>query len=438
MRSTDRCFDETMDPSAMPPNRKMDTIQFHCPACDKRLKVPSSAAGQRGPCPSCGEEIVGPEPELGVPPRLIRETAPPLQEIPFPVPATRNEPEPSPVSRALDVFRPRDAPPAAEAVPESPKAPPLEDPMPPTIVPAPAQVEMTQEPQRRIRRLWAAVFILSCILCTVLAFIGGYLTALSRFEVGAPIFAPPSPKPPALSGFSLPDPPPAIDPAPEEDAEPVPIDDPTGDHDSLDALKGFLNATDWETRSGHVDGVFRDALKIAAEEEGDGPIEFIAIEPTLLDGDLHHYRVSTSGRPDGFPVTLRNGENGWKVEWPAFHEFSTDRFGRFIAGELSDTGEFRVFLKPADDPQPAFAAYQLTSPVGGHTTLAYASRSAAAFAKLTALLENDQVRDDPRYQALLAQDGLPLILGLQRKTSSDGRSYVEIDRVVTVGWLTQP
>lgn len=43
----------------------MDVI-FNCPKCEQELAVDSSAAGTEIPCPSCGEQIVIPQPESSV------------------------------------------------------------------------------------------------------------------------------------------------------------------------------------------------------------------------------------------------------------------------------------------------------------------------------------------------------------------------------------
>lgn len=47
-----------------------DTLTFRCPACDTSLRVPSSLAGVRGPCPQCRVEINAPQPpaNTGAPP----------------------------------------------------------------------------------------------------------------------------------------------------------------------------------------------------------------------------------------------------------------------------------------------------------------------------------------------------------------------------------
>ncbi|HOW79905.1 MAG TPA: hypothetical protein PK406_10715, partial [Verrucomicrobiota bacterium] len=41
----------------------MDVI-FNCPKCEQELAVDSAGAGTEIPCPSCGEPLVIPEPEL--------------------------------------------------------------------------------------------------------------------------------------------------------------------------------------------------------------------------------------------------------------------------------------------------------------------------------------------------------------------------------------
>ncbi|MCH7226406.1 hypothetical protein [Haloferula sp. A504] len=428
----------------------MDSLQFPCPACDKRLRVPAAAAGQRGPCPNCGEEIIGPQPALGIPARISLQAGPPLNEIPLPPAPEANLPEPgesSPVSAALEVFQPKQAtrevprdrePPRASAEEQAPAKAPV--PRPAT---EPALRSATyDEPAKRIRRLWAAVFVLSCILCTVLAFIGGYLTALKRIDVTAPIFAPPSTKPaPRLLPSNLPETPappveiretpskPPIEEPPPEVDEP-----PSAETGSRTTLEAFLSAPDWTARSAYVAEAALPAMKEVAEAEGDGPIKVTSIEPSLLDGDLHHYRVTTEALPDGFPVTLRQTSGGWQVDWSSFHEFSTNRFARFLAGDLGESGTFRVFFKPTEDSQPAFAAYQIAAPAGTRTTTAYASRSGVAFASLTALFDSEAIANHPRYQELLQRSGLPMTVELARKTSSDGRSYLEITGLVAASW----
>ncbi len=59
----------------------MDVI-FNCPKCEQELAVDSSGAGQRIPCPSCGELLTIPEP------------APVKHGLPEPIPAARLEPKP--------------------------------------------------------------------------------------------------------------------------------------------------------------------------------------------------------------------------------------------------------------------------------------------------------------------------------------------------------
>ncbi len=426
----------------------METIHFHCPACRKPLKLPATAAGQRGPCPNCGEDIIGPQPDLGIPARTSLPSAPPLQEIPLPaVPA--EDPAPfrdpvspkDPVAEALEPFRPKPAAstpePAASAV-----APPDEpDPPHPPVAETPTVPAVVEEPTRRIRRLWTAVFILSCLLCTVLSFIGGYLTALQRFEVDAPIFtlAPKSPEsttPPPLEPLlePIPEPLPPIDPdpTPEEATE-------NTDPDSRTTLDAFLSAPDWAARSAyvlHADSV-RPLMKEAAADR-DGPIDVTSVEPSLLDDDLHHYRVKTPDMPEGFPATLRKGPDGWLVDWITFHEFSSDRFGRFIRGESEDQQTLRLLIKQAEDPQSAFSAYHIASPAGAGSATAYAARSGRPHARLVAFFDSDQIRDNPQYRKLLEGNGLPVVATLERKQTRGGDAYFEIVELLSFGWNPDP
>ena len=43
-------------------------IRLQCPGCKRQLKVPEKFAGQKGPCPSCGTELLVPRPTLPRPP----------------------------------------------------------------------------------------------------------------------------------------------------------------------------------------------------------------------------------------------------------------------------------------------------------------------------------------------------------------------------------
>jgi len=62
----------------------MDVI-FNCPKCEQELAVDSSGAGSEIECPSCGENIVIPEPESVVPRGGIPTEASPSRVEPHPI-----------------------------------------------------------------------------------------------------------------------------------------------------------------------------------------------------------------------------------------------------------------------------------------------------------------------------------------------------------------
>jgi hypothetical protein len=93
-----------------------EMIQFPCPVCSTTLRLPLAMAAARGPCPSCSQEIIAPDPARGlaalkVPfPELPQEIEPVPPEVEVghdepsnPLPQVSAEPLPGqrlPVARA--------------------------------------------------------------------------------------------------------------------------------------------------------------------------------------------------------------------------------------------------------------------------------------------------------------------------------------------------
>lgn len=308
------------------------------------------------------------------------------------------------------------------------------------------------------------MFILSCILCTLIAFFAGYLTALYRHQPTAPIFhsatsratpaptalvpaAPsitpldlePSPAPSDhLSTSPSNDPPPPA--APEQDPEPEPAPQPVpgaeldSHPESLATLEAFLSAPDWAARLAYVenDPELHARMK-KADEEGESPkLELLDIQPTLLDPEFHHYLVKTRTLPKGFPATLRRTEDGWLVAWDAFHEFSTNRLARFLKGELGQTGTFRALIRPIESKQEHFATYQITNPIDRSMTLCYARMTPEATNKASTqrgdLSELDQHSDKSALNA-----GTPAIIDLSQEKTKAGGNYILL-KDATLGW----
>ncbi|BCX47080.1 hypothetical protein HAHE_09880 [Haloferula helveola] len=288
---------------------------------------------------------------------------------------------------------------------------------------------------RSLRRLWIVIVILACLIAAAISFIAGYLTALRRVEMAGPVFTqqplPPS-SPEGVGGGEATTPPDAPE-EPEDPPEPTETEDPA----SREVLEAFLSAPDWKSRMDYVANgpAVEEAMEAEAGGDGDGPIEVTDIESTLLDDDLHHFRVKTEAIPDGFPVTLRETPDGWKIDWATFDEFHRDRFRSFVASaEAGDVGEFHVFVRPTDGDHTVFAQYQLSAPIKGRSYPSFAKRSGPAHAKLTALVSSDEVQNDERYQKLLERDGLPLVVRISCHKNSQDQRYLLIDDLVATHW----
>ncbi|MBK1828219.1 hypothetical protein [Haloferula rosea] len=471
----------------------MDIIQFHCPACRTLLRVPPAAAGFQGPCPACQREIVGPVPAKGLEARLAPEDA----FTPFPgspIPAPPSEPEPTPPASEPtpepepELHQPPQPQPQSEPGPELPRkddtppfptaeepepfrpfsdtpddlAPPENSSEPITSEPAlpqsdsgePASPQVPTEclAPKSVRRLRAAVLILSCLLCSVISYVFGYVMAQKSRSFAPPIFADPAA---ILDSPGVPEertetPPPDLPELPDDtpseadlDADPPEID-LSGTPESTSpapaaraTLDAFLSAPDWASRSAYVlaaDEVRAD-MKAHAEEFGDGPIDTTGIEPAYAFPDQEHFIVRTETIPTGFPVTLQKIGTDWRVDWQVFHEFHGDLFRRFASGKLGATGEFHLYLRPhAKQDANGFTRYQLTAPIEGRSYPAFGKRGSMAQAKITALLDSEEFRSNPDIQELLDKDGVPLVLKLSYQSRGQDQNFLLIEDLVAQGW----
>jgi hypothetical protein len=439
----------------------MEIIKFHCPACRTQLRVPPAAAGFQGPCPACGRDIIGPIPNRGLEARLAPKDAfSPFPGNPFAEKPEEPTPAPIPETPEPEPFVPFSDPPAltptapvevpAAASPPAASQPPFADRPTPAAAPAAA---LDEPPEclapRHVRRLRAAVLILSCLLCSLISYIAGYLTALKRQVVSPPIFADVSAMlpPPAASddapppGVPLPEP--AEDPANSAAAstpEADPVGSPPAPQPGLAAeatLKAFLSAPDWASRLAYVMDPedVRAAMKKHAEKEGDGPIEIDSIESAYVFPDQEHFIIKTKRIATGFPVTIQRVGDDWRIDWETFEEFHGDAFRRFASGTLGENGEFHLYLKPqlSQDPN-GFVRYQLTAPIEGRSYPAFAKRGSIAQAKITALLESESMKENPDIQKLLAKDGIPLILKLSYQSRGQNQNFLQLEDLVAQGW----
>lgn len=362
-----------------------EVIQFNCPVCETTLRLPLTMAAERGPCPKCNREIIAPDPARGVGAR----------EAPLPPPPKAIEPS-RPVSEK-----------------------------PPTV-----------KSQR-------AVLVLSCLFCGVVALALGFVLGVQTTKRSMSLqpattpAEPTQPEPPLEPDPPEPEPIPFhVKPTVEEAPIKPPVIEPTPDAAAAEAaLKAFLEAPDWASRSAHVlfPETTRAAMKAYSRESPDGPTPFksISVKQTQIDEKtgytLFIFLVSTEAYPSGIPVPIQETKGGWRVDWQTFVEFRDQLFHKFTNGPAQKTGRFHLIVSPAP-PAPSakpgnehFISVQLNAPLNGTPQLAFVKRASGTFASLRATTTD-------------AGFFMPVLEVAKRKTP-DGKTYLEVLRVVATDWI---
>jgi hypothetical protein len=239
----------------------------------------------------------------------------------------------------------------------------------------------------------------------------------------------PDPAPPVSTKDDLSNPAPAPAPPPPEPAK----------LDADSTLKAFLEAPDWQARANHVlvpDQV-RELMKNHAAQSGDGPIAVTAITLDDLQDANYLYKVRTAEMPDGFPVALVATERGPKVDWEAFVGFHDDHFRKFAEGPAGRSGIFQLLVKPDPAENEAgshFQRFRLTVPMPDREQLAWMKKDSVALAKLRAVFEGGPSLDKATVEEMVAHQGVPLVLALEKRETNDGKSFIEITDYVAFGW----
>lgn len=405
-----------------------ELIQFHCPGCGVVLRLPLSMAGSEGPCPRCGRPIIAPMPDRGLGPRVVvRPTPhrPPLEEsglLTLPVETSIEEPEPPPVTASRTQVS--DAP-FPHPVPEYRRRPQL------------------------------AVFVLSLILTAVLSLTAGFLLGsgpLGRKPNSIPIpgtesrgapstqaDAPPMVavvKPPAEPPPPVPGP---VQPPLEKTQLPVPNPEPVQTSAAAEAaLKAFLDAPDWMTRSAHV--LYRDRVRSSMESYShkvpDGPSVYTEIKrkDTFLDKEsgasYFVFYVFTEKHPNGFPTVVAETKSGWLVDWEAFVEFRDHQFDAFAEGAAGQSGRFHLLAstpppsRAANTENESFASFLIGPPGAETARIAYVRKNTEAHTTLASATKEGAV--------------FAPVLDVAKRGTADGKSYLEIVSVVAPRWLPEP
>lgn len=255
---------------------------------------------------------------------------------------------------------------------------------------------------------------------------------------------PPAPQPdpePAAKPKLKPEPMPVPQPSPEP-AKPEAPAPPAKVQLSADAaLKAFLEAPDWKSRTELV--IFPDDMRASIEkratEIGDGP--FPATSVTLLEtaGPSHIYKVCTTAVPEGFPVAVMETKDGAKVNWESFVNFHDDLFRKFAEGPAGTTGVFHVLVKPdppaAGEAESNFSRFKLSVPMPGREQLAWIRKDSVALAKMRGIFEGSGLLDKGLVEKLLSEDGVAFSLKLAKRQPNEKQQFIEIVDFVAIGWL---
>lgn len=394
-----------------------DLIQFHCPACGVMLRLPLSMAGSKGPCPRCARLILAPEPHRGLGARI------------HPTPVEPPLPQPLETAAVVETI-----PVKAEEVPSI--APP------PSASPQVSSVNGSSHP---------AVFVLSLILTAIISLAAGFLLGTRNSAASANTTAlppglhpptqvsPPTPEPPKVILVKPPVAAPEMDPIPttQEPKQEPPVK-PENIQSSVaaeTALKAFLEAPDWMTRSAHVlfPARVRSAMESYSHKIPDGPTKFTDIkrQDAFLDqktgSSYFVFYVFTEKHPHGIPTVVAETKSGWLVDWEAFVEFRDDQFNAFAEGPTGQTGRFHLLVSVPPPPRAAnteneyFASFLIGPPGTEAARIAYVKKSSEAFAKLSEPLKTNEV--------------FAPILEVAKRATPDGKTYLEISSVIAPRWL---
>lgn len=266
--------------------------------------------------------------------------------------------------------------------------------------------------------------------------IGYHLGKGHRPAVPAPATPPATPQPVAVPAPAPVTPPPAPVPAPPP---PSPVPEVLDQPDAEAALRSFLEAPDWKARARHVlspDEVL-PAMEKHAAEHGDGPIATTSVKLLEVAGITHIFKVCTPAIPEGFPVAVTGTDEGPMIDWDSFVGFHEDHFRKFLEAPPGPGASFDLLVRPeaetAEDKASLFLRYRLTVPMPGREVVAWVRKSSDAHAKLLAIFDGSGGFDKETITRL-SDTGVPLTLTLAKRTTHDGKSFVEIEEFRSIGW----
>lgn len=227
--------------------------------------------------------------------------------------------------------------------------------------------------------------------------------------------------------------PPQSPSSPTPPAEPVRLD--------FDAtLKAFLDAPDWKARSQYVmipDQV-GDLMELRAKASGDGPVPVTEFSLAFIDHDNHTYSVRTKTMPEAFPVTVMPTADGPKVDWESFAGFSEDDFRKFSEGPVGASGVFHLIVRPdppaESDAETFFLRFRLSVPMPNREQISWAARKSSVTPALRKIFDGEGPYTREQVKDYVAKGGLPMVLGLEKKTNGSGQDFLEITEFISLGW----
>ena len=404
----------------------VESLNFQCPPCGTPLSLPASAAGIEGPCPRCRQVLTAPDPW-----RDLRSA--PLH--------AGGGPQVEPAFRPFVEEGTGQSPPQAHA-PDPPPAQSREsNPNPIPDAPEHAAERSSALPQ-------ALILLCSILITAVVSLTAGYLLGLrsgtqeSKLPTPFAITAPPaaddenvSPAPPPQSETEA-----AVtnEPAPgKTNPQPNPATPPSAPSaiETAEAtLRSFLDAPDWTSRSPFIvdAGHIQNSPPPPPAPPADGPIEYLSISPAgnppaneAVNGPLS-FQVITAIHPRGFPVQMHPTSDGWKLDWRMFVELRDDLFRSLSDGPAGHSGTFHLLVSKPPAERAArtenehFSSFLIAPPLPERQQLAYVNKTSGAHAIL---------RD-----ATAGGHPFPAVLEVAKRSTPDGKTYLEISSVIASDW----
>lgn len=209
-------------------------------------------------------------------------------------------------------------------------------------------------------------------------------------------------------------------------------------------IDAFVYAPSWEDRLKYCYQVERLRPAIEAYYEKWPYVKISRFSNQLFQMEMDEemggpywvYLISTKEGDQGFPVIVRVEDGNLKVDWEIFVEFHDRHLAKFLEGEMSNPGTYRVVLERKSDyyglDRDSFSdlddyyVFGINAPYGELNEF-----SDAAFVR----------RDSPMASDLdavvgLNDEPLAVILTLERVSFPHGTEHLVIKEYVTEGWFT--